>query len=53
MIFKAAMTSEYSKMDNIVLSGLHVTNLISGVGLMRKMPKLQELNLSNNKISSL
>lgn len=47
------MTSDYSKLESLSLMAMRVTSLITGSGLMRKMSKLQELNLSNNRISTL
>jgi len=53
MVFQHAMTKEFGKIDNLVLIGKRITNLITGSGLMRRMPNLKELNLSNNKIVTL
>lgn len=50
MIMNQAMTSEYSKIDSLQLSGKRLTTLISGHALLRRMTNLKELNLSNNKI---
>ena len=50
MVFQKAMTSDYSKIDTLPLLGLNITSVAIGVGLLRRMNKLVELNLSNNKI---
>ena len=50
MVFQKAMTSDYSKIENLPLLGLGITSVAIGVGLLRRMNKLIELNLSNNKI---
>ena len=50
MVFGSAMTSEYSKIDNLILMGKKITTLISGHALLRKMNNLKDLNLANNKI---
>ena len=44
------MTSEYSKIDSLSLSGHRITTLITGNAILRKMTNLKELNLSNNRL---
>lgn len=44
------MTSEYTKIDSLLLCGNRITTLICGNAILRKMNNLKELNLSNNKI---
>ena len=53
MVFRQAMTSDYSKIDSLLLGGQHITTLISGNAILRRMSNLKELNLSNNKIVEL
>ena len=52
MIFEDAMTREFSKMESLGIMGKRVTSLIQGTVIMRRMPNLKELNLSNNRIST-
>ena len=52
MIFEDAMTREFGKMEQLNIMGKRVTSLIQGTTIMRRMPNLKELNLSNNKIST-
>ena len=53
MVFGSAMTSEYSKIDNLLLLGKRISTLINGTSLLRKMTGLKELNLANNRIEVL
>ena len=50
MVFRQAMTSEYSKIESLPLGGQKITTLISGNAVLRRMTNLKELNLSNNRI---
>ena len=50
MVFRQAMTSEYSKIDSLSLGGQRITTLITGNAILRKMTNLKELNLSNNRL---
>ena len=50
MVFRQAMTSDYSKIDSLSLSGQRITTVISGNAILRKMTNLKELNLSNNRL---
>ena len=50
MVFRQSMTSEYSKIDSLPLSGQRITTLITGNAILRKMTNLKELNLSNNRL---
>lgn len=45
------MTSEFAKIEALSLNTLRITSVTYGAGIMRKMGKLQDLNLSNNRIS--
>ena len=51
MVFRQSMTSEYSKIDSLSLSGHRITTLITGNAILRKMTNLKELNLSNNRLA--
>ena len=50
MVFKSAMTSDYSRMDSLSLIGQRISTLSDGNSLMRRMNNLKELNLASNKI---
>ena len=51
MVRQQSMTSELNKIETLALMGKKLTSLISGCGLLRRMPNIKELNLSNNKIA--
>ena len=53
IIFQKAMTSEFSKIDNLSLIGLRITSVTYGSAILRKMSNLKELNLTNNRISQI
>ena len=53
MIFKAAMSKDFAKIESLAIIGHSITNLIQGCQIMRRMPKLQELNLMNNRVTAL
>ena len=46
------MTSDFVKIESLALNAMHITSVTYGASIMRKMTKLQDLNLSNNKIST-
>lgn len=50
MVFGSAMTSEYNRIDNLLLLGKRISTLINGTSLLRKMTGLKDLNLANNRI---
>lgn len=50
LIHGKAMTSEFAKIESLSLNALRITSVTYGAGIMRKMSKLQDLNLSNNRI---
>ena len=44
------MTKERSKIESLQIVGKRITSVVSGIGMMRAMTNLKELNLTSNRI---
>jgi len=53
MVFQKAMTSDFTKVENLSLVGLRITSVTYGVSTLRRLSNLKEVNLANNKISQI